>query len=207
MKKMEASASNSSTDQTFEDLLIAYESYAQIIDRLQHFNQIQTTYRTYAFSWMIATFIGVGYSLSSQEINLPFNPLIVVMLLCLASASGIFLIWYMDLMMCERKIATALFEGQVCEQKYPWLPKITESSNIFHSLWGYVNLKCVLYIGFFAIIFGAFGAAFSIYLKFSRFFILAPIISLFIFCFLSFFIIKSTKDANPYEQLKKMHRR
>lgn len=186
-----------------EDLIMAYEAYAQTIERLQHFNRMQTTYRTFAFTWLAATFFGIGYSLSSREINLPFPPLMIVVLLCVLSSAGIVLIWYMDLIMCERMIATALFEGLEYEKEFEWIPKVHQTSNSFHGLWGYVHLKALFYVGCFLIIYGTMGVALGLLLKDSYLWIISPFVSLSVvvlFFYVSFYFLKKT---DPYERLEK----
>lgn len=189
---------------SIEDQLIAYESYVQVIERLQHFNKMQTTYRTYAFTWLLGTFLGIGYSLSSREAHLPFHPLIIVMLICIASSAGVFLIWYMDLMMCERMIATALYEGLECENKFPWIPKINQSSNTFHTLWGYVHLKAIFYFGYFTILYATFGTALAIYLKNSKWIFLGPLSFVLIISLIIFFLVVATKKSDTYKRIEKI---
>jgi hypothetical protein len=189
-----------------EDQIIAYEAYVQTIDRLQHFNRMQTTYRTFASTWLLGTFFAIGYSLSSRE-NLPFSPLIVVALLCLASSAGIVLIWYMDLMMCERMIATALFEGLEYEKKYSWIPKIHQSSHVFHSLWGYVHLKSLFYIGYFAIVFETMGVALAFHFKNTGIWFLPPTIALIIISLFAYFSYIAIKNNDPYLRLGRMRKK
>ncbi|MBX9703349.1 MAG: hypothetical protein K2X39_04270 [Silvanigrellaceae bacterium] len=191
-------------EEYFESQLFAFESYAQIIDRLQHFNKMQTAYRIYAFMWVVVTFIGIIYTLSPNEESWFFDRSLVVIFICLASCSGVFLLWYMDLMICERKIATALFQGYDYESKYEWIPKISLSSNIFHSLWGYVYLKTFFYAGIFAILVITFGVALTMYLKETSYWFIGPISSFCILFVICYILINITKNENPYIILQKI---
>lgn len=189
-----------------DDPQIAYEAYSLTIDRLQHFNNMQMTYKTFALTWLAATFFGIGYSLSSQETNLPFHPLIIIALLCVASSTGIIVIWYMDLIMCERMIATALFEGLEYEEKYVWIPKIHKTSILFHGLWGYVHLKEIFYVGCFSILYGTMSVALGIYqenLKYRFIPLGCSILIVSIFVYASF---SSIKKINPYARLSKLRK-
>ena len=71
-------------NQISETDLLTYGKYLLVGTFLQHSNRIQLRYKMTTFTWFIATFIGVGYSLSDMEINLPFHPLLISAVLCLA---------------------------------------------------------------------------------------------------------------------------
>lgn len=192
---------------TFEDLQIAYEGYSLAIERLQHFNHLQTTYKTFAFTWIAATFFAIGYSLSAQEVNLPLHPLIIVSALCIASSIGIILIWYMDLILCERMIATALFEALDYEEKHDWIPKIHQTSNLFHKLWGYVHIKDIFYTGCIGILYITMSLSLAFYVNKIAYYITFPIAS--ILATTGFLLVSSSliKKINPYERLKSIKRR
>lgn len=134
-------------NQHVEDSLFKY--YSLMIDRLRHFNKMQIKCRLYAIIGILITFIGIGYAVTPIESPVPAHNLLVVMFICIASCSGIFLIWYMDLIIFERRIATTLFQMLEYENKSEWLPKIIKSLVIFHKPWNYVHLKTFFYIGIF----------------------------------------------------------
>lgn len=192
-----------------EDHLLNYAAFIQVIDSLQHYNRIQVTYRIFASTWLLATFFGIGYSLSSYEVNLPFNPLLIVALICLASAIGIFLIWYMDLIITERFIATIVYQGIDLENQNPWLPQILNNVVQLTSLLGYVSLKSVFYIGCFIILTSTVGAAISIYLYLNHNFlwIYVPFLTVIIMVFFSYILVFSSKSADPYHRLNKIGRK
>jgi len=184
--------------------LLAYSSFMQIIDNLQHYNRIQVAYRLLASTWLLASFFGIGYSLSSYEVNLPFNPLITVALICVGSCMGIFLIWYMDLIVCERFIATIVYQGIDLEKQNAWLPQILHSVNQIRSWLGYVNSKLVFYIGCFAIILIALGTSISIFLSLKNHYlwIAIPFLTILTIVVMIYLLLFSTKKTDPYIRLK-----
>ncbi len=191
-----------------EDSLLIYASYTQIAVSLQHYNRIQTTYRTFASTWLLATFIGIGYSLSSLEVNLPFHPLIIVAFICLASSSALSLVWYMDLIICEQFIASLVIEGIELEKNYDWLPSLYHNVNKMKTLLSYVNLKGIFYVGCFAILLITMGTSLTLYtqLKYKNVCIAIPFITLLSIIGINYLIIYSMQKNDPYRRLQKIKR-
>ena len=106
-----------------EDILV-YGAYAKVSYSLQHSNNTQLTYKGATLTWIIATYIGIGYSPSSMEVNLPLNPMFIVAIICLASLLVVCGIWYLDLIVEEKKIASAVHNGLMLEKKHAILPKV-----------------------------------------------------------------------------------
>ncbi|HSW85913.1 MAG TPA: hypothetical protein VLG49_00275 [Rhabdochlamydiaceae bacterium] len=193
-----------------EDQLLTFGAYSQIATFLQHYNGIQVTYKTFASSWLLATFIGIGYALSVNEVNLPFHPLIIIAFVALASSTGIFLIWYLDLIICEQSIAAVLYEGIEMEKKYPWLPRYYNNVNDNCKLLSYINLKSFFYIGCIGILFITMGASLAYYVvseNKSNLFMLIPVFTILLIALAGFILISSSKKADPYERLEKLKRK
>ena len=177
-----------------------YGCYRQIAVSLQHYNRIQTTYRTFTSTWLLATFFGIGYTLSSLEVNLPFHPLVITAFICLASATGVSLVWYMDLIICEQHIAALVVDGMELEKKHNWLPQFYHTVNKMSKLLGYVTLKGVFYVGCFVILFIAMGASLTIFLKTlgNKYYIAVPFIDLIVMGAISRYIFICMKRYDPY---------
>lgn len=189
-----------------ENRLLAYGAYTQIAESLQHYNRVQAIYRSFVSTWLIATFIGIGYSLSSFEINLPFHPLLTIAFICTASTMGISLVWYMDLIVCEQQIAASVFEGIELEKMHPWLPRFYNNIKDMRGLISYVNLKNIFYIGCFTILITTAGASITIYfnLKHPEYVILVPLVTISLVVLSSVLLIASTKRTDPYYRLQKL---
>lgn len=127
-----------------EDLLV-FGAYNQVAVLLQHSNRIQLQYKITTSTWLLATFFGVGYSMSSREANLPIDPLLVGAILAFASLLVIGRIWYLDLIVQEKIIASAVHSGLLLEKQHPWLPRAYESIVRVHHLLGYVTIKSIFY--------------------------------------------------------------
>ncbi len=136
-----------SKNKIIEDDLLAYGKYLQVAIFLQHSNRIQLKYKLTTFTWFLATFIGVGYSLSNMEVNLPFHPFLLAPVLCVASLCVIGIIWYLSIIVQEKNIATAVHQGLYLEEKHAWLPKTYHNIVQMQYLLGYVSMKSVFYLG------------------------------------------------------------
>ena len=136
-----------------ESEVLIYGAYAQVAYSLQHSNHTQLTYKGVTLTWMIATYIGIGYSPSSLEVNLPLNPLLIVATICLVSLLVVSAIWYLDLVVEEKKIASAVLNGLALEKKYSrLLPKAYHNVVEMNYLLGYVSMKSIYYIAFASIL-------------------------------------------------------
>jgi hypothetical protein len=187
-----------------EHQLIIYAAYTQIFDVLQHYNKMQTAYRGFTSTWLLASFIGIGYALSSLHLSIVIPGLILVFLISLASTSGVFLIWYLDLIVCEKFIATSVSEGLELEEKFDWLPKFYSNIGQLSSYIGYINQKSLFYLGIYLIQFTVINLSACAYTFVSYTQYWPLILALLIFLEILFMssIILYTKKTDPYSQLK-----
>lgn len=161
---MEQNLSHSSeeeeTDFAIEEIhdekTVAYALYYKLIAYENHYNVIQMRYKQLAVTWVLATFIGIGYLLSGFEASLPIDPKLAVMFLCLFAAEGIFLIWFLDVNVYYKLIESIFGETIKFESQHDFIVKthnnIINSHNIEsepHKFHGYFYLT---FIGFFLII-------------------------------------------------------
>lgn len=68
----------------------------------RHFNEMQSRYRAPASTWLLATFVGVGFILSQETLDVPVSRELAVAMLALFGAFGIGLLWNLDLMVYHR---------------------------------------------------------------------------------------------------------
>lgn len=87
----------------------------------RHFNGLQSTYRNMASGWLLATFGGMGFSLT-QKIGVDYELLLAAM--AVAGSAGIVLLWILDLMVYQRLLDACFAEGVVLEKECPWLPPL-----------------------------------------------------------------------------------
>ncbi len=189
-----------------EESLLIYGAYTQIVESLQHYNRVQTIYRTYVSTWLMATFVGIGYVLTSMEVGLPFHPLVTTAFMCVASSMGVLLIWYMDLIVCEQQIAASVYEGIVLEQQHEWLPRFYHNIKNMSGLINYVSLKCILYIGCISILIIVGGSSLTFWVINTNHY-LSFVIPIFVFVLIfltSMLLISSTKKSDPYYRLQKI---
>jgi hypothetical protein len=87
------------------------------------FNGLQTDYRKLASTWLLATFAGVGFVLSS-EIDWGLDRELVIALIGVAGGIGIWLLWSLDIMIYQQLLFAAFFWGVKLEERCPALPPV-----------------------------------------------------------------------------------
>lgn len=191
-----------------EEDVLTYGAYVRVAYSLQRSNRAQLTYKGIALTWIIATYVGIGYSPSSFEVNLPFNPLLLVSVICLASLLVLGAIWYRDLIVEEKKIAAAVHKGIMLEKKHPiLLPQAYHNVVKMNYLLGYVSKKSVFYVAFASILLITICAAVTAYLfiEHLKFWWSIPFLTIIIIPVLFFLSSWMTKKTDPYPVLEKLH--
>jgi hypothetical protein len=87
----------------------------------RHFNGLQTSYRSMASAWLLATFAGIGFSIS-QPIHVAIDRELLVAAIAVAGCVGIALLWVLDLLVYHRLLDSCFIEGLILEERYAWLP-------------------------------------------------------------------------------------
>ncbi|HEV8355866.1 MAG TPA: hypothetical protein VGQ17_03765, partial [Gemmatimonadales bacterium] len=104
------------------------EVYKELGTYERHFNQMQGIHRTLASTWLLGTFGGIGYVFSSHFSHPgAFEPEQVASLIALAGASGIFLLWILDVMVYHRMLVAVLKESKRLEAADHELPQLRAS--------------------------------------------------------------------------------
>ena len=146
---------------------LAYGTYSRILNGGRHHGAIQTGYRIIASSWLLATFAGIGFLLSSDNI-LPFNHLLGVSVLCMIGITGLYLTWYEDTFVQEMLLDINVVEGLRLEKQFSWLPQV---HHCFLRLYQTTNarfVKVLFFIGCKSILFFIMWSSLAIYFyKFS----------------------------------------
>ncbi|NGX36942.1 MAG: hypothetical protein K1000chlam2_00088 [Chlamydiae bacterium] len=188
-----------------EDELLAYGAYVRVAYSLQHSNIIQFAYKSITLTWFIATYIAVGYTLSSLEINLPLNPLFIVSIICLASLLVIGVIWYLDLIVEEKKIASVIHKGINLEESNPEiLPQACHSVVRMQFLSNYILMKSTFYLGICSILILTISAVTTLFLftDVKKYWYLMPFLSIVFIAVLFILAIWVTKKMDPYPILE-----
>jgi hypothetical protein len=161
-----------------------------------HYTVIKTRYKRLAFTWLIATFIGLGYFLRGAEVNIHLNNYVVITVLLLLSSVGILLLYFLDIGIYQRINEAIFVESLKLEKKYPFLG--TTGNNVFKLL---VEKKLhpiiyegLLYAAFTSVLLLLANISFSFFLK--DYSLIAAIISFIIFsifiCFFEVCLISAT---------------
>lgn len=110
---------------TPKDKIIAYGLYVKLQKYKMHYYTVKLRYKILASTWILATFIGLGYLLSGYETGLPTTNLTGVICLGILSATGISLLYYLDIFIYHRILHTIFMEAMHYEKKYDFLPKMS----------------------------------------------------------------------------------
>lgn len=88
----------------------AWEIIKTITEAEHHFNNLCFKIRALASTWLLATFVGVGFLLKELAMSEP-NATQMMIMLCWIGAVGIMVLWVLDLCIYQ-KILTAWFNSR-----------------------------------------------------------------------------------------------
>jgi len=78
-----------------------WEILTLITETENHFNNLCFKIRTLASTWLLATFVGIGFLLEKTIVKeLPVDDLLI--LLCWAGSVGILVLWILDLQVYQK---------------------------------------------------------------------------------------------------------
>lgn len=97
-----------------------WDIYKALTEECRHFNALESTYRTFASTWLLATFGGIGFILKETPTA---HPLLLVAGVSAAGALGIHLLWLMDIMVYHRLLTAVFAEQLLLEGRYARLPQ------------------------------------------------------------------------------------
>lgn len=120
------------------------------LDRLtaseKHFDGMKSTCRSLASTWLLATFGALGFILTENLRGV--LPLEVVALgLGICGATGIFLLWVLDLLVYHRLLDASFMEGLKLEAAFPQAPQVRHrmmasqpgGQTVFYEAWFYIG--------------------------------------------------------------------
>lgn len=131
-----------------EDL--PWEMYKSLVAQSEHFNGLESTYRTLASTWLLAAFGGIGFILK----DVPDYAGLLVAAVSAAAAAGIFLLWLMDLMVYHRLLGAVFAVQGALEDRHPWLPQTAHGMMRAHDNAGVVPKIVWFYVVSYLILVG-----------------------------------------------------
>jgi len=130
---------------------LVWDMYKNLTEQCQHFNSIESTYRTLASTWLLAAFAGTGFILKELHAE---NPGFFIAAVAGAAAVGIFLLWLLDLMVYHRLLAAAFAEQMALENQHEWLPQVAHGMMAAHNGAGVVPRVVWFYIASYTLLIG-----------------------------------------------------
>lgn len=177
-----------------EKEILAYGFYSQLKLHKEHFSTMQNRYRALTSTWLLASFAGIGFLLSCY-INLPFNVLIGVLILCLCGSFGITLIWVLDIVLYNKLWLMAVLELAKLEKEHSWLPKINTLTLAARNNKKYQTYQTYFYIGIITVFVLISTFIFIYYFDFNIWLaILIGFFGLGLLIFISYFMLKTSGE-------------
>jgi hypothetical protein len=133
-----------------------FKAYCELGQIERSHSNIQSSYRTLASTWMLAAFAGIGVVISTKgEFAFPIPREFLVVVIALAGAIGLGLLWVLDLLFYQRLLDAAYIEAKDLEDRHRWLPqprktmrKLLGGKGLRIVLWYYIALiEVMVFIG------------------------------------------------------------
>src|SRR5215216_5478081 len=146
---------------------LVWKMYMEIGEAERHFNQLQHQYRLLASTWLLATFVGMGYVASSlgetsEDLHwLVSNRGLLIALIAVCGAAGITLLWLIDIKIYHQLLDSFFVHGLKLEAEHKWLPQIRTTARATQGgrgVLGYVVWFYVVSIVILLMFAGAFSA-------------------------------------------------
>jgi hypothetical protein len=172
--------------------LLVYGIYTQLLQEKEFFGNLGRKYRALASTWLIAAFAGMGFLVSGHlNIELPFNFFIGIIILSFCTASGVTLLWFLDVVLYYTLTKAVLVELARLEKKHPWLGHVHWHLLLIRETPKYRVYQSSFYIGINGL-FISISAIVSLFYFSSEKFLWAPIIlgAILLYWLVSHYMIK-----------------
>lgn len=111
---------------------LTYGLYTLLLTYEDHYNNIQNKYKGLTITWVMATFISIGYLLSGYEKALNIDSLLIILFLTILSSQGIFLLWFLDAGVYDKLIESIWREIYKFEDQFPEIGKSHHLVELLH---------------------------------------------------------------------------
>ncbi len=102
---------------------LTYQAYARTFDDERHLNNLQSTMRSFASAWLLATFAAIGYVLLSKKDDIWIcPPHLVLAILPVMGGAGISVLCVLDQIVYRRMLSGVILTGLQMEFYNPFLP-------------------------------------------------------------------------------------
>ena len=102
---------------------VAWERLKELRAGEQHFNEMKSSCRTLASSWLLASFGAMGFLLT-QNISAGLPVEVLILCVGLAGSTGLLLLWVLDLLVYHRLLDAYFVEAREIERAHPGLPQV-----------------------------------------------------------------------------------
>ena len=128
---------------------LVWSIYKALSEQCEHFNGLESSYRTLASTWLLAAFAGMGFVL--KEIHTGQQLLLVAGIAAVA-AIGILLLWLLDQMVYHRLLSAAFAEQLALERQHAWLPQVAHRMMQAHGNTGVTSKVVWFYVATYALL-------------------------------------------------------
>lgn len=112
-------------DQGEKNRLIQYGLYIKAIEGVKHFDTVQTSYRIFTSTLLLAIFAVIGFLFSSTSLNLSENyRLVMASVVGFLGLVPITVVCFLDLVFQERLLMSNFITAEKIELKNKWIPSV-----------------------------------------------------------------------------------
>lgn len=105
------------------DIAQAIAALEKLTASEEHFDTMKSTCKSLASTWLLATFAGMGFALT-QNFGFAVSTEVITFGIGLAGATGVFLLWVLDLLVYHRLLDASFIEALKLEARFPQLPQV-----------------------------------------------------------------------------------
>jgi hypothetical protein len=181
-------------EESSKEALFIYGVYCKLINNEKHYIVFQVKYAKIAVNWLMIILAAVGVVFSSREIGIPIKHSLAAVIICLLGITGNCFIWYEALIVQGKFLNLNILEALRLENMHQWLPQLHHQYHSFVSHKAMLKIKNNFYVGCNTIMFTVMGFSLvSFLIPYSTLLLVsAIIIELFLFLFLSKFMLAKT---------------
>lgn len=106
------------------DKKLILKNYSLLQDIETHCSDLQYRYRQYALYWVMGIFAAIGFLMSKDVGQLPFNQILIISGISIGGSIGLTLLWSLDIQLYQKLLDATYIEELELEDKYDFLPQI-----------------------------------------------------------------------------------
>lgn len=171
--------------------MMVYGLYAMIYQHELHLDRITHKYKYMSLTWLLATFVGIGFFFSSETSQLPINKHFISCIVGFFGVVGVLSFWYLDICIYQMFWGSFYITEIKFEKKHPFLGKLINKTLLLDTLNARFSGNSLFYIISLALLIVIIGVS-AFFLMSQLFYKIAIVIVILAFGFFVLWILRST---------------